>query len=215
MGAKIKTELYKQYQELKEKGVAYELNGERIRENHFDFVNTIIKELQTAIDLDNYIPIYKSDVERDKQWREGVGSAQKLLPMHVVYLYCGDVSINWHKQVPEFIELTSPSQQIYNCLTDEFENWFHPNSRLGVDFAIIKVKSGDLPDARRASGFALHNIIPNGSSWHFPWFGCRYDLFAMKTLSRERLDNFLELDLLLNDSLVCDNQNLNSQSCSI
>ncbi len=133
-GARIKGALLQQYQELKEKGVAYELNGKIIREeHHFDFKNTIIQALQTQV---NYQNQNKPWDEIDKQWCTGVGSAQKLLPVHVVYEYCGDVSLD---PLPQFIKQpTTLTMKFYNWITERYENWFSGDSKLGVNFAIYR-----------------------------------------------------------------------------
>ncbi len=136
-GAEVKKALLNQYEELKENGVTYELNGKIITEQHFDFENTLIKELQIQVnDANNGI---KSWDEINQQWREGVGSAQKLLPMHVVYEYCSDKPFH---PLPAFSEQPSLKKQFYNWISNKFEEWFHSESRLGGDFAIFKGRRG-------------------------------------------------------------------------
>lgn len=77
-GEKIKEVLRTQYQRIKETGVTYEHHGviTQTPEKHFDFKGTIIKQLQEYVDNDDH-----------NHWRTGVGGAQKLLPIHVVYEY--------------------------------------------------------------------------------------------------------------------------------
>ncbi|MBA3535851.1 MAG: F-box protein [Tatlockia sp.] len=193
--AKIKAALYKQYQELKEKGVAYELNGKRIRENHFDFENTIIKELTSQVN--DYDYGIKNWGEIDKQWREGVGSAQKLLPMHVVYEYCSDLPFD---PVPEFIEQPSLKKQFKNGLRgDKDENWFLPVSELGSGFAIYKSAAWAY-----GTSAALRVAV-----------AVRRNLLAMETLCNVRTADFKDLESLLKEPLGFDNQLPASQSCSI
>ncbi len=115
-------------------GVTYRLNGKAITETHFDFNNTIIKELQTQVDSINE-PGAKNWETIDKQWREGVGAAQKRLPMHVVDEYCSNEPFY---PVPKFISQPNSSKQFYNWTTGKDENWFNGVSKLSVDFAIYK-----------------------------------------------------------------------------
>jgi hypothetical protein len=187
-GAKIKAELYKQYQELKEKGVAYELNGEPVRENHFDFENTIIKELQTHInDVNNGV---KNREEIDKQWREDVGSAQKKLPVHVVYEYCsGDEPFD---PAPEFIEQPAQKKQFFNWKSKVYENWFHSGSELGSGFAIYK---GYMGATGALAWLSLGRVTR-----------VQGDLLAMKTLNDLRTVDFGDLEALLKEQLVFANR---------
>lgn len=49
-GRKVFAQLIAQYNKVNTDGVTYKLNGQTITEKHFDFNNTIIKELQTQVD---------------------------------------------------------------------------------------------------------------------------------------------------------------------
>ena len=120
-------------------GVTYRLNGKTITEKHFDFENTIIKELQTQVDSIN-APGVKNWDAIDKQWREGVGGAQKRLPMHIVDEYCSNEPFY---PVPKFTSQPKSSKQFYNWVTEKDENWFSVDSKLSVDFAIYKGGQGD------------------------------------------------------------------------
>ncbi|HGC5939889.1 TPA: F-box protein [Legionella pneumophila] len=140
---KVWAKLCSQYDHVETKGVTYKLNGAPITEKHFDFENTIIKELQTQVNSIN-APGNKNWDAIDKQWREGVGSAQNLFPMHVVYEYCSDEPFY---PVPKFTSQPKSSKQFYNWITGKNENWFSIDSKLSVDFAIYKG-----PRARRAGG---------------------------------------------------------------
>ncbi|MBA3537289.1 MAG: F-box protein [Tatlockia sp.] len=193
-GAKIKAELYKQYQELKEKGVSYELNGERHRENHFDFENTIIKELTTQIKQVNSKYWRISFMEINRQWREGVGSAQKLLPMHVVYEYCSKERFD---PVPAFIDQPSLNKQIIKYTN---EDWFDPDSMLGTNFAVFKA---DGSCAQAACGLAGRGAIE-----------AVVDLAAMQALCEIRTNDFRDLQSLLLEP-VFDNQCAASQAYSV
>ncbi len=133
-GRKVFAQLIAQYNKVNTDGVTYKLNGKTITEQHFDFNNTIIKELQTQVDSLN-APGVKHWDAIDKQWREGVGSAQNLFPMHVVYEYCSDEPFY---PVPKFTSQPKSSKQFFNWTTDKDENWFSVASKLSVDFAIYK-----------------------------------------------------------------------------
>ncbi|HHT0593884.1 TPA: F-box protein [Legionella anisa] len=125
-----------QYKNLKANGVEYCLEGQCITEPHFDFKNTIIKELQEYVDLVNQ-PIVDWNKAEEK-WRKDVGGAQKRFPMHVVDEYCSDRPFN---PVPDFTQQPTPStKQVYNWATGagKKEHWFATDSKLGIDFAIVK-----------------------------------------------------------------------------
>ncbi len=151
--------LIAQYNKINTDGVTYKLNGRTITEQHFDFENTIIKELQTQIDSIN-APEEKNWDAIDKQWREGVGGAQKQLPMHVVDEYCSDEPFI---PVPKFTSQPKSSKQFYNLITKKDENWFGADSQLSVDFAIYKARGravGGVPGACRAGArFGCHDGI--------------------------------------------------------
>lgn len=174
-GEKIKEVLRAQYQRIKEVGVTYELHGviTQTPEKHFDFEGTIIKELQEYVDKDD-----------DNQWRTGVGSAQKLLPIHVVYEYCSDTPFY---PVPDFKEQPKSSKEFYNWLNNgEKESWFCGESKLGIDFAIYK-------GACRVGAGSMCRASPGR--------GCRSrDLNAIKALYEVRTKDFLALE---NDLKPC------------
>ncbi|STX36111.1 F-box protein [Legionella cincinnatiensis] len=170
-GEHIKAKLRTQYQRIKEVGVTYELHGviTQTPEKHFDFEGTIIKELQEYVDKDD-----------DNQWRTGVGSAQKLLPIHVVYEYCSDTPFY---PVPDFKEQPKSSTEFYNWLNNgEKESWFCGESKLGIDFAICKGQAG----AHAGSG--------GRGSWRAG------DLNAVTALYEVRTKDFLALE---NDLKPC------------
>ena len=144
-GRKVFAQLIAQYNKVNTDGVTYKLNGQTITEKHFDFNNTIIKELQTQVDSIN-APGTKNWDAIDKQWREGVGGAQNLFPMHVVYEYCSDEPFY---PVPKFTSQPKSSKQFYNWATEKDENWFNAGSKLSVDFAIYKGRMARVRGARR------------------------------------------------------------------
>ncbi len=183
--SKVIAILQSQYKNLITNGVTYRLNGERFTEHHFDFESTIIKALQTQVNFDG------PDVnwaEADEQWRKGVGGAQNLFPMHVVYEYC---STRPFYPLPDFTQrLALPAvKQFYNLKTEKNENWFAVDSKLGVDFAILKGV------ARRMCGAC--------------WGGAGgraglFDLDAMKALCEARTNDFINLESQLEALAVVD-----------
>ncbi|HGP3649972.1 TPA: F-box protein [Legionella pneumophila] len=162
-GRKVFAQLIAQYNKVNTDGVTYKLNGKTITEQHFDFNNTIIKELQTQVDSLN-APGVKHWDAIDKQWREGVGSAQNLFPMHVVYEYCSDEPFY---PVPKFTSQPKSSKQFFNWTTDKDENWFSVASKLSVDFAIYK--GGRL---RPGSGARCVRVVRGSRVCAARGFGC-------------------------------------------
>ncbi|HAT8178911.1 TPA: F-box protein [Legionella pneumophila] len=193
-GREIFEQLIAQYNKVNTDGVTYKLNGQVITEQHFDFRNTIIKELQTQVDSLN-TPGTKNWGAIDKQWREGVGGAQKLLPVHVVDEYC---STEPFYPVPKFTSQPKSSRQFYNCTTQKDnwttkkdENWFALDSKLAVDFAIFKgcrsrcyaPRTGGQPLAADAG----------------------FDLAAMTALCKVRTNDFIDLKSQLEEQMKLDN----------
>ena len=195
-GRKVFARLIAQYNKVNTDGVTYKLNGETITEQHFDFKNTIIKELQTQVDSIN-APGTKNWDAIDKQWREGVGGAQNLFPMHVVYEYCSNKPFY---PVPKFTSQPKSSKQFYNLETEKHENWFNADSKLSVDFAIYNAAAGWV--VRRAHAIA--------------WRGCRggvcaADLAAVTALCKVRTNDFIDLKSQLEDQMTLDNHHQVSQ----
>jgi hypothetical protein len=172
-GLKIKAELQVQYKGIKERGISYSLNGKPILvpEHHFDFKNTLIKELQTQVDAVNEENPNWNAI--DKQWKEGVGGAQKLLPMHVVYEYCSNEPFY---PKPTFIAQPELKKQFYNWVTGQDENWFGADSKLGTDFAIYKAGVGVARE------------------WHRAQAGCGVALAAITALYEVRTKDFVALE---------------------
>ncbi|AHE66225.1 hypothetical protein [Legionella oakridgensis] len=186
-GKAVLAKLLSQYEKVITEGVTYRFHEETITEKHFDFANTIIKELQTQVDSTN-VPGIKNWDAINKQWREGVGGAQKLLPMHVVYEYCSDKPFY---PVPHFTSQPKSSKQFYNWLTRKHENWFSSNSKLGVDFAILK---------------GLDSRQPAQGSRSVPYGRALLDLAAMRALYEIRTIDFINLKSQLEEQMTVDNQ---------
>jgi hypothetical protein len=189
-GKRIFEILIAQYNKVNTDGVTYRLNGKTITEKHFDFENTIIKELQTQVDSIN-APGEKNWDAIDNQWREGVGGAQKRLPMHIVDEYCSNEPFY---PVPKFTSQPKSSKQFYNWATDKDENWFSVDSKLSVDFAIYK--------AARAS-VVLVCVAGHARP--------RVSLDAMTALCKVRTNDFIDLKSQLEDQMTLDNHHQVSQ----
>lgn len=183
-GHAVFAQLLAQYNKLNADGVTYKLNGKTVTEKHFDFNNTIIKELKTQ--TDSIKEGKKSWEAIQKQWREGVGGAQKLLPMHVVYEYCSDISFY---PVPKFTSQPKSSRQFYDCY-NALEDWFSIDSKLSVDFAIDR-QSLWPKDVRVRSKQSNNNELS-------------IELNAMTALCNVRTEDFIELKSQLNDHMILD-----------
>ncbi|KTC69018.1 hypothetical protein Lbir_2212 [Legionella birminghamensis] len=177
-----------QYENLRKKGVTYTLEGKTITESHFDLKNTLIKELQTQVDL--ITATGEKDWDSiDRQWIEGVGRAQKLLPMHIVDEYC---SHGRFFPLPQFVAQPSPSKQFLNLYTDKIQSWFSIIPQLSVTFAVYKgsniglwlkkVCVGDEPASDLNAMNALLTIRTN-------------DFIALKSQLKDRVTTELTSDL--------------------
>jgi len=172
----ILEQLIAQCNKVKRYGVTYTLNGKIINERHFKFNDTIIKELETQ-NKSIYNAKDKNWEIIDNQWREGVGGAQKLLPMHVVHEYCSSVPFF---PLPDFTTRRIPSKKIINYMNEERqEDWFNDNSKLSVGFAAHKGKS------KSAVGVFFSGMVDPGAFVH--------DLFALKHLLQVRINAFANL----------------------
>ncbi|HAT7071458.1 TPA: F-box protein [Legionella pneumophila] len=195
-GRKVFEKLRAQYNKVNTDGVTYRLNGKTITENHFDFKNTIIKELQTQLDSRN-APGDNNWDAIDKQWREGVGGAQKLLPMHIVYEYCSNEPFY---PVPMFTSQPKSSKKIYNLTTEQDEDWFNVDSKLGIEFAVHK------GCFEYASGWQVTGCADEGVWRHCsPRVVAEYDLNVMKALCKVRTYDFIDLRSQLEEQMKLDN----------
>lgn len=179
-GEKIKAELRVQYQKVKTEGVTYTLNGvtehympEAVTktETHFDFENTIIKELENFVD------------NNDRQeWIHRVGGTQRLMPMHVVFAYCNKrpfFEVEFNSELT-FSQQPKILKHFYNSFEKKDESWFAPNSKLGIDFAIFKAFS--IHFYGTGVGSTEQTVIKRG------------DLLAIKALYEERRKNCNKLE---------------------
>ncbi len=109
--------LRNQYRKIKKDGLTYELNRKKINEIHFDFEGTIIYELKTQLDLEAGVRVGGDPRQMESQWIEGVGRAQKCLPMHVIDEYYREQSDN---SIPDFTKKPS----ILNSKLQGKREWF-------------------------------------------------------------------------------------------
>ncbi|WP_242604362.1 F-box protein [Legionella gresilensis] len=170
VGKNICAILLTQYDQVNTVGITYRLNGKIITEKHFDYENTIIKELQTQLDLLD-IPGKKNWDIINKQWVEGVGGAQKLLPMHVVNEYGSRYPFY---PLPDFIRHPA-SIHFGNSKTRE-ENWFGPDSKIGLELAVYKGRW----DKASWSKSTCNSIV-------------KHDLAALRALFKLRIQDLINL----------------------
>jgi hypothetical protein len=84
------------------------------------------KQMQTQVNILN-APGETDWVGLHKQWVEGVGGAQKLLPMHIVYEYCSKIPFEF---IPDFTKQPArPLINQFSNLTRKDEYWFPKNSK--------------------------------------------------------------------------------------
>lgn len=152
-----------------------------ITEKHFDFENTIMKELQTQADLLNLFDSTKAD----EQWVTDVGSAQRLLPLHVVDFYY--LKTPFYDILTRKINFLVDKPKIINCSTDKYKEWFGA-SKLGIDFA----KDGPPTPERRVE-------------WQRKFRGVE-GFGLMKRLCRIRTQDFIDLESQLKKKLCPDNE---------
>ncbi|APF03019.1 TPA: F-box protein [Legionella pneumophila] len=196
---KLFVQLLAQYNKINTEGVIYKLNENTITEQHFDFENTIIKELttqvkemKTQVDSINAPNLTGDNIDNwdaiDNQWREGVGGSQKLLPMHIVDEYCSNEPFY---PVPQFTSQPKSSKQFYNWTTKKYEDWFNLNSKVGTDLAIYKGRGSSSLGCGHA-GIAAS----------------RDDLGAITALCQVRSMDFINLKSLLEERATLDNHHL-------
>lgn len=181
-----------QYDRVKKEGLTYTFHGKTITEKHFDFENTIINQLKIQVDSQN-APGAKDWDAINKQWIEGVGGAQRLLPLHAVFEYCSDKPFY---PVPDFKSPPKQSQQFYNGITEKTESWFGAISKLGREFAIYKASSGGSP--RGLLGVCVVRRVSRGCG--------AYNLDSMKELCKVRTQDFINLKSEFETQKPVDNQ---------
>lgn len=165
-GRMVLAQLQIQYHKVNTEGVTYTLHGNRVTEQSFDLNNTLIKALQTLVEMESLDA-------KEAYWCKGIGGAQKLLPMHVVAEYCSKEPFY---PVPQFIAPPESSNLFYNRTNRQNEYWFSADSQLSVLFAILK---GPYSCAEAFCG--RFEDVP------------RMDLQALSALSAIRSRDFLKL----------------------
>lgn len=170
MGNEILEILFFQYNKMTTQGVTYTLNGHSFTEKHFDFENTIIKELQIQV---NSLQAIVDSRAVDMQWKQRVGGVQKLLPMHAVIEYCSNMPF---KPIPQFNSRPKSSKTFFNWETHQDEYWFSATSKLGSHIAIYKCGRGHAVGDDSAQGQGV------GS-----------DLNALKILFQKRVKELIHL----------------------
>ncbi|KGP64467.1 hypothetical protein EP47_11940 [Legionella norrlandica] len=185
-GRKVFEQLIAQYNKVNTIGVTYRFNGKTTTENHFDFNNTIIKELQTQVDSIN-VQGNRDWVAINIQWIKGVGGAQKLLPMHVVDEYCSNEPF-YLDEPPRFTSQPEPAKKSYDYINEENKDWFRADSKLSISVAMYK---GNFPYAnpwdRAPVGTMRHPLS---------------DLNAMVALCEVRTADFIKLKSQLEEQLT-------------
>lgn len=182
-------ELISQYNNVRENGVTYILNGKKIKEHHFDF--DLINALQT------YVDFIKSDEvnlsEAIQIWVNRVGGAQKLLPIHVVHEYCCNRLFN---PLPDFNKPLSSSKQFFIFSSAKWGDWFDEDSKLGVEFAIYKATLICDGVGAAATAFQGNSLYKSAAS----------DLTAIKALYEIRTMDFNNLKFQLLEQITrCEN----------
>ena len=128
-GESIRQELLHQYQELMEKGLSYELNGQSYQEKQFS--------LQPLIDaLTTYVKNFSNLTyeERCSNWCTQVGLNQIRLPAHIRHHYCDSEESFWDTTFCN--EKFTRSLKLYNYIKSSEELWNESLVGLGVKFAI-------------------------------------------------------------------------------
>lgn len=186
-GKQVVAQLISQYDKINVVGVTYTYEGETKTEKHFDFENTIFKEMQLQINSVT-TPGEKDQFAIDTQWRKGVGGAQRMLPLHVIDEYC-DFKASFLFPMIGFARRPQSTRRIVDGLTGISKSWFEFNSRVGSDFALFRGAKGCI-------------------ATHIP-FLLDNDLAALKALFETRTKDFINLHSQLEEWLK---DNLQPQS---
>lgn len=189
-------QLIEQYKKIKTNGITYKLHNNTFIEQHFDFKNTLIKEIQTQFDSINN-GTTQNWKTINQQWQKGVGGAQKLLPTHVVDEYCSHEPFN---PVPKFTSKPSSSRQFYPDTNNNPENWFNKKSLLGCHVAVFK---GHWKAGRAST--EMTDVL-----------AIRCDLEALNKLIKLRTQNFVDLESQLEQQMIvntCQQTLIQSTTC--
>jgi hypothetical protein len=190
-GRETVAQLLSQYMQIKTRGVTYRLNEMTKTESHYDFA--IINALHVQVNAQN-APGNKNWDAINRQWREGVGGAQRLCPLHVVDEYCSNTPFY---PVPQFDSRPQPANSLrrfYNWFSENLESWFGSQSRLGFDFAIYKAYLGTPQQQDPGSGRPFPAASNAWSAVH--------DLDAMRALCETRTLDCSELETQLHSLMA-------------
>lgn len=168
--------LHQQYQNYKEgDGLTYELLGIAYKEKHYDF--SVIARLKNYHESYSFI---HSTQGHDQCWAKGVGGAQKLLPVHVVYEYCSRRTFN---PTPEFTETDLPEKmQVCDFILGRLDNWFDLTSNeLGSRYGILH----DWDDEYQISSVLVH------STWNL--VSVQQNIDALTALCNQRKAEYEKL----------------------
>ncbi len=129
-GETIKTELLRQYYELKENGVVYEVDGKVRHEKQFN-LQVLIGALKIFVnDFHKW-----TDNEKNVQWCTNIGSLQNLLPAIIRHHYCNTKEPFCNK--PNFLSANLiRSLEFYNIQEDKKQVWDNSLIGLGSKLAI-------------------------------------------------------------------------------
>ena len=161
-GEDIQKALLEQFEAHEQDGVLYKLNGETIRETHYDF-SPLKAVLQTyANEYDNWYA-NNNRIAMKNQWSKVVGLAQRYVPAHVAQHYCDpDEAFD---PTPPFNKKTfERSLEFYNYDTRAEEFWFAAvsptsTSGLGIDLGIFR---GELAGCPWGVGSRWYGLLTRG-----------------------------------------------------
>ncbi|MBN9231434.1 MAG: F-box protein [Legionella sp.] len=183
-GTKLVAQLQAQYHRVKTQGITYTLQGKIHLESHFDLQATLLAALQSLLTRIALMPRTSHNRQLiNLDFRADVGGAQKLLPMHFVAEYCSQQPFD---PLPTFDAQPKFTHQFFNWETDDFAPWYQPDSRLGIDFALVKGASSQAESYSSLNSLEL--LLPS----------LRADLNAFSALDAQRRREALGLISELN-----------------
>jgi len=135
-GEKIRVELLRQYNELMDYGVVYDLESKRHVEKQFS--------LQSLLGgLSQYVTNYEGWTweERELHWCKDVGLLQPLLTAHFRHHYCDPEESFWN--TPSFTKAKLiRSLEFYNYVEGKKQLWDDSLGGLGSNFGIVGLVAG-------------------------------------------------------------------------
>ncbi|MCW8399873.1 hypothetical protein OQJ26_13855 [Legionella sp. PATHC038] len=184
-GKEILELLFDQYHRLRQQGVSYSLNGQMTTgETHFDLESTLIHQLQLQVNYyrRGYPVNWDSGNHLNKLFVEGVGGAQKLLPMCIAKAYCSSEPFS---PAPKFEDRVDSKPQFYCYFKEEkYLDWYSRDSGLGSEVAICKGFKNGAESFRAGTPVAKAKLL-------------EMDLVAMQTFLALRTKELLDLEAQL------------------